>query len=242
MQEGTDGNTQTRLFLVLLTIFGGTFTTGITMVVLSPWWGSFYILIGLFGFGVLVRDRLRAVPVRMPLLVLASVMGSLFVGYLTYQLSEINKTINMYVMPRKVSEEQVRALHSSLAGRESHAVIVKANPQDREAIEYWGQISNALRGTTWRVEQNTVAGEPYTLNDGLCIHVQGANSRPSGLKNDPADVLRDALRAAKIEVNCGGATGAGEYKLFILIGHRPLVIGWQPPWLFRIGSWLQSMS
>jgi hypothetical protein len=242
MAETTENIPQTRLFWVLVTIFGGIFTTGVTMVVLSPWWGTLYIVIGLLGFGVLVRDRVRAVPVRMPLLILASVMSSLFIGYLSYHLMELNRKIDIYVMPRKVSEEQVASLKTFLAGHEAQSVTIKVNPQDREATEYWGQISTALRGTSWRVEQNTSTGEPFTLNDGLCIHEQGSNSKPGGLKHDPHKVLQDAFAAAKIQVNCGSGTGAGEYKLYLLVGHRPLMIGWQPPWLFRLGSWLQSMS
>lgn len=81
--------------------------------------GTLYILIGLLGFGVLVRDRVRAVPVRMPLLILASVMSSLFIGYFSYHLMELNRKIDMYVMPRKVSEEQVATLKTFLTGHEA---------------------------------------------------------------------------------------------------------------------------
>lgn len=242
MTETGEDIPPTKQFWVLLTVFGGLFTSGVAILLASPLWGSACILAGMLGLGVLVWDRKKAIPVRTPLLVLASLMGSLFIGYSSYQLMAINRDINMYVLPRSVSEQQVEAFRAYLALHEAHSVTVKVNPLDNEAREYWGQIFNALRRTSWHVQQSTFAGEPYTLNEGLCIHEQGTSSKPNDLKHDPAALLRDAFTTAQITVNCGGSSAAGEYKLFILVGHRPLAVGWRPPWLHRLGSWLQSIS
>ncbi len=233
---------QARVFWVLLTVFGGSFTTGIAVLPGSPLWGLAWMITGIIGLLILVRDRIKAIPVRTPLLILASVMGALFIGYSSYQLTAVSRSIDMYVMPRTVTKEQAEAIRAYLAPHKAHRIAVKVNPLDREAMEYWAQLFNALRLTSWEVEQITSMEEPHTLNDGLCIHEQGTNSKQSNSKDDPATLLRDALRNAQVQVNCGGGTGAGEYKLFLLVGHRPLAVGRQPPLLESLGEWLLKVS
>jgi hypothetical protein len=39
-------------------------------------------------------------------------------------------------------------------------------------------------------------------------------------------------------VKSGTGVGVGKYKLFILVGHRPSVMGVQEPLLFRLGRWI----
>lgn len=54
---------------------------------------------------------------------------------------EFNRKIDIYVMPRKVSEEQVTDLRGLLAGHEAQSVTIKVDAQDRETTDYWGQTS-----------------------------------------------------------------------------------------------------
>jgi hypothetical protein len=76
-EEGPDQ--QTRVFWVLLTVFGGSLTSGIGILLESPLLGFMLLITGMTGLSILVWDRIKAVPVRTPLLVVASGMGALFI-------------------------------------------------------------------------------------------------------------------------------------------------------------------
>ena len=156
-----------------------------------------------------------------------------------FYVRNLRRDLDTYVMPRVVTSKQVDDLKELLSHHKAHSVTVKVNPRDAEAREYWGQLSNALRRTEWNVEVDTSDAEPRTINDGLCIHEVGGNAKPNDPKNDPRAILEQALREAKIISNCGGGSAAGDYKLFILVGHRPLAIGREAPnMLQRLGRWL----
>jgi len=180
-----------------------------------------------------------AAKLRYPLLavVVIGIAASLY-------LYSIHSSFEMYARPRIVTEEQANDLREYLSHHKAHAVIVKVNPHDVEAREYWAQLSNALRRTDWSVEISTADAPPNTLNDGLCIHETGMHVKPHFDPNDdPHQLLDEALLAAHIERNCGGSSAAGgEYKLFLLVGHRPLKIGIEDRPLFKLGILLQRAA
>src|SRR5208337_816665 len=246
---------QDRLFLVALTIFGSMFASGLFVVFQSLGWGLFQLIGGFLGLVVLIRDRTNVnflrntripklpagIPLRTLVLVLASATISIFVGHTISQIMTIQTAVDQYVLPRSLTKKQVDEIRDYLSHRKVYSVTVKANPLDGEALEYAGQLFNALRGTDWTVEMNTSNQEPGTPNPGLCIEELGANSKPKFNPNDdPAELLRQAFQVSNIEVNCSGGSGSGEYKLFLLVGHRPLVMNAQPPALFRLGMWIAS--
>jgi hypothetical protein len=154
----------------------------------------------------------------------------------------LRRDLDTYVMPRVVTSKQADDLKEYLSHQKAHSVTAKVNSRDREATEYWGQLSNALKRTEWNVEMSTGDAPPFTLNNGLCIHEEGQNAKPKDPKNDPRTILESALRQAQINPNCGGGSAAGDYKLFILVGHRPLAIGKEPSSLYRLGRWLMSFG
>lgn len=247
---------QTRLFWVALTIFGSMFATGLFIVFQNLGWGLFDTIAGFLGLIVLVRDRgnmdflrttklpkLPGIPVRTVLLTLASAAISIFVGQTISQIMTIQTAVTQYVLPRSLTEKQTDVLRDFLSHHKSYSVTVKANPLDGEAIEYAGQLFNALHGTDWTVEMNTSNQDPNTLNPGLCIDEMGVNAKPKfDPKDDPRNLLQQAFQAANVEVNCGGGVGAGDYKLFLLVGHRPLVMNAQPPVLVRLGNWIARLG
>lgn len=192
-------------------------------------WGIIYTLAGLVGLIVLIRHRVRKslinMPFRTPIIALACLVISLFVGQTVSQITMTHNAVVAYVLPRQVTEKQAINLANSLSHHEAHSVTVKAYPLDAEAIEYAAQILNALKRSDWNVDFSTSDGEPYTLNAGTCIYTQGQVSVPNDAKHDPGTILQQAFRDAQIEVNCGGGVVAGNFKLFVLVGHRPLVTG-----------------
>jgi len=80
-----------------------------------------------------------------------------------------------------------------------------------------------------------------TLNPGLCIAVVGENAKPYDAKHDPKPILQTAFAAAGINANCGSGSAAGNYKLFVVVGHRPLIVGYKPV-LVRLGQWIMSLG
>lgn len=58
-----------------------------------------------------------------------------------------------------------------------------------------------------------------------------------------AQILQEAFRNAGIEVNGGGsAFYRDKDELYLLVGHRPLVIGYEEPMLSRIGRWIERLG
>lgn len=153
---------QTRLFWVLLTIFGALFATGPFIFFQSIGWGAFYTLVGLGGLIVLIRDRLRfateraqgvvrSVPVRASLMGVAVIGISILIGQMVYIVFTIRADINKYVTPRVVTAEQADKLKDFLSKKEPYAVSVEIVQNDQEAAEYAAEIFNALRQTNWDI-------------------------------------------------------------------------------------------
>jgi hypothetical protein len=146
------------------------------------------------------------------LLVAAAIVICVFLS-----LRSIQSEFETYVEPRSIRREQEVALRNALAHHEKSAITVKVNPLDTEALEYWGQLSNALRQAEWEVESSTSDGHPHTLNAGLCIHEDGINTKPQDRRDprhDPKAFLEEALRVANVEVNCSGGSGLAPTNSF----------------------------
>jgi hypothetical protein len=237
---------QERVFWVFLTIFGSIFATGIFIILENFWWGLFEALFGLVGLVWLIRDHffqtISVVPVRTPLLFFLSIGVSIFVGRSLSQIVAIQGAVTRYVLPRVLTDKQTDGLHEYLSKHESHAITVKVNPLDSEATQYASQIFNALKQTNWDVTFSTASADPNTLNNGLSICVVGTNIGPPDHKHDPQQLIQAAFRSANIEVNGAASIGAGEYKLFILVGHRPLALGRTKPILVKVGLWIANVG
>jgi hypothetical protein len=143
----------------------------------------------------------------------------------------LRRDLDRYVMPRRLSSAQERRLRSFLNGAPKHSITVNANPQDREAIEYAGRLHNAFQQSGWDVQFNTAP--PYDLNEGLRINAMGINNVP---KNEPRQTIQQAFTFARIECSGGGAGGAGEFKVTIAVGPRPLAIYRSRGLLMKIGN------
>lgn len=153
---------QTRLFWVLLTIFGALFATGPFIFFQSIGWGIFYTGVGLGGLVVLVRDRLRfakerargvvkRLPIRSSLLVTAALGISILAAQMVYVVFSLRTDFNTFIKPREVTSEQSYKLKDYLSKREAYAVNVEVVQNDQEAAEYAAQLFNALRDTNWDI-------------------------------------------------------------------------------------------
>jgi hypothetical protein len=90
-----------------------------------------------------------------------------------------------------------------------------------------------------------IAEQTYGGNGGLCLNVQtaGAATNPDPKHPTPDAILLEALRYAKIEVNCsgGGPSTNGKYVVSLVVNHRPWKIlkhSWLMPYIGRFQEWL----
>ena len=80
---------------------------------------------------------------------------------------------------------------------------------------------------------------------GLLIEVElpGQPTNPDPRRPTPDQILGDAMRYAGIDVSGdGGSYNRGSYKLSLLVGHRPRVLGDRTPLKDRIGQWIETLG
>jgi len=162
-------------------------------------------------------------------------------GFTEYQVTALRSDFDMYAMPRQLSRQQANDLTAFLSEHGPYSVTVRAIASDREALEYATSIFSAIHQSGWTTDLNLSDEDPKP-GDGFSFQEIGTNSKPNDPKHDPAATLREAFRTANIFVPGSGSAGAGTYKLLIMVGHRPIAVGRQPPILFRIGQWFMDMG
>jgi hypothetical protein len=248
-----------RQYYALLTIFGALFGIGPFIMFEAGsssgfLWGCFLTLFGLVGllmlYGVQFRrgERIGGLTNKIPIGLMGVVGVWILLGIFVNFIYGIRTDLDTYVMPRTITEKQSDELRNFSSDFSSHhqlpAITLKVNPQDQEAIDYWQKLGGVFNRAKWKVEISTTNSNPDpSLNPGLCIYAMGKDGNTSrDPEDDPRQVLTMALRAARIETTCGGGGGSGEYKLFLLVGHRPLRVGNQAPWRIRIAQWLEGVN
>jgi len=255
---------QSRLFWVLLTIFGSMFAAGPFIIFQSLPWGLFDIIVGLLGMIVLIRDRVRKtvrkVPIRTPLLMMAWAAVSIFVGHTVSQITATQEALKNYVIPRTVPEEQAAAIRKVLSAHESSVVDVVANVGDPEALEYAGQLSNAIKSGGWEAKFGPVNPwdtSPYSarfgqvfnplwlaLDRGIMIRVGyvGQRGNPDPRHPTPDELLFAAFKAANLEYGGSLTADQDKYSLIVEVGRRPTMINRSPSLFARLGRWLMDLG
>jgi hypothetical protein len=155
---------------------------------------------------------------------------------------QLRSDLDTYVMPRTVTSRQAEDLREFLSHHESHSITIKINAQsvqDEEARQYWLQLSDAFKRTNWTVEAITPATEPNG-GPGLSFYETGQNAKPNNPGHDPVTLLQEAFQNAHIDLPGGASVGAGEYRLFLLVGHRPLEIHSGQPFRSKVGQWIMT--
>lgn len=184
-----------------------------------------------------------------------------FVLYALLSVRTLRTDLNRYAMPRVVTKEQADDLRKALLASPSETPVkVFTNVTDPEALEYGGQVFNAISAGGWEVQFQpidpwdttapTIQGTRFDklfvqrsqgLNIEVCLVGQPTNPDPK--HPAPEVLLQTALREAHIEVNGGGtAADCGQYTLALVIGKRPRTIGEEPPVLVRFGDWLRRVG
>lgn len=160
---------------------------------------------------------------------------------LLLQSYRLQSEFNAYVRPRSVTDAQAEHLKSALSGvpPPTHDVFVKVDPNNQEALEYAGELTNALSNAGWHSRLDTSSAEPRPVSPGVCLSTTGENTTGIEQANNLKSQLQNAFYAADIPINCSSGASAGNFALYLLVGPRPLVIA-KPSIIMTIGRWLLS--
>lgn len=184
-------------------------------------------------------------------------VGSLFLValllgvILLYNIGTVRHDFDLYVAPRIVTKEQSDALQKALsASSPDIKVTIFTNVADREALEYGGELFNAIKAGGWDAQFQPVnpwgpnlvtptRPRPFNnilvvMNEGLMLNtcLVGQPTNPDPKHPTPDAMLSDALAKAHIDVNGGGsAADCGRYSLDIVVGRRP--VNQQPNFFFK---------
>lgn len=162
---------------------------------------------------------------------------------LSLQIHSLRSDIDTYVMPRQLTQEQASEVQSYLMSREPHSIEVKVNSTDQEAIEYASQIQSAIKRGGWDVKFDTPVDDiQVNTTTGLATWEDGENSRSNDPRHDPKQLVLEAFQSAHVVFNGGGGASAGTYKLFIIVGRRPLALNRNLPLLYVLGRWLIRLT
>jgi hypothetical protein len=241
---------------VLLAIFGAMAGIGpyIVFEASSAWGLLAGCALTVFGFGGLLmllpsrpRIQQRIVGIvgnwitRVPLNLMGVVGVWMLVALLVYTLHDLRSDLNEYAMPRSVTQKQYSDLREYLSKRvpANFPIMVMAEPTDPEAVSYAAQLGDALTRAGWEATCCRTPNHP--LHDGVLIGSSGIVP-----KNNPYVILDQAL--SSINVGSGyiniGPFDKNEYQLYLLVGHRPVAIGYtvRRSLLFRVGDWLRNKA
>ncbi len=159
---------------------------------------------------------------------------------LWFQISSIRSDMDIFVMPRTVTPQQSQDLNRYLTERPKGSVIVKFNPLDQEAAEYGSALFNILKLSGWDASIDTSTQNPLPQN-GLCTAAMTESAQ-----NTTAAIIQamqKAFHEASIPLNCNSSAGSGPYKLYLLVGKRPLILKSPERSIFTIvGNWVASFG
>ena len=153
--------------------------------------------------------------------------GVLFVGALVcaavfaVYLRSARQPVASSTAARSVSAAQSRLLLQELAKHPAYSITINTDASDSEARHFADQLYDTLRNSQWHVDLSTNSSGPPP-GTGLCITQTGEDSRPPypDISQDPYFYLPDAFKAADIYIGSESGQSSGEYKLFLVVGHR----------------------
>jgi hypothetical protein len=185
-------------------------------------------------------------------------LSILLIGYIALYVLQLRSDLDAYAMPRKVSKMQAENIKTVLSGHDPGITVdVIASVADKEALEYAGELMNAIKAGGWDARLVTV--NPWETGDSS-IHEGGnwSNIYPaldSGVSlrvgtvgpptnPDPRHPTPDALLAEAFQragnISNGGGGGPsrdGKYHLDVEVGRRPTEIR-TPTVRSQIGQWI----
>ena len=163
---------------------------------------------------------------------------SYFVVSAVLYVVRLRSDLDTYVMPRTLTAQQVSQIRDYLSRHDPIPVVLKYDSRDREAEAFAGKFADALDTTKWALTSDDNESSPPFAREcpNLCVSSRGN-------KEDTEHALAEALRVAGFDdVTSGWSNTAGETKVFLVIGRRPLMLHRGPSLLTRLGQWLEETS
>jgi hypothetical protein len=175
-------------------------------------------------------------------------------GWLLLYLRALRADLDTYVMPRTLSEQQLRQISSVLMGHNPGMQIdVFVSTADGEAISYALKIVNIIKRCGWDARLQTLnpweegpstkhyGGAFYNIylatESGVSVRVAGESQHQSDPLHPSAEAyLREALQKAEI-LTGGGGSAQGSYAVMIEVGKRPYEIR-RTTVRSQIGQWI----
>jgi len=128
--------------------------------------------------------------------------------------------------------------------------IKKPTPGDLDATgkpryKNFGDYMNAYDGWLLPEISDQIADRNPDIT-GLCIYVRltGQPANPDPRHPTPEAILRDALHAADIDVNCSaGMYDRDKYELLLVVGHRPRgQTSTRAQVVYKLSRWIQGLA
>jgi hypothetical protein len=111
--------------------------------------------------------------------------------------------------------------------------LFKSDDAFMEAQDAW--IDAEIR---WMMDSRFY--QAYGLN--IMETIVGAAVNPDPLHPSNVAILQDALRYAGIDANGGGSASGKTEDIYLLVGRRPMKIGYEQPILLRFGRWIERVG
>jgi hypothetical protein len=238
------------VWTVLVLIFGGGVITAIvawlrtvskepiTVETAAVIFGVCFIGLALLFIAVRLRKGQPIVSTQMiiyiPILVgLAMLVWAYFIGSAVLRTNEdvrhLRAQMVRYVLPRKLSPEQIASIGDYLSHQERNQVVMEVINRDEEASSYRADIQQALEKGGWVVSDFKYADD---VQEGLRISMFGpmvSSPTPASPfdrlnpKPTPVQILQEAFKRSGVEIQgTGGGSGVGvtTTTITISIGRR----------------------
>lgn len=134
------------------------------------------------------------------------------------KLTKLQESINKYVKPRKLSEEQIDTVAEFLLKRPSQKINIVSEDKNMEANSYAASIYRAFERAHWAP---TLTSSKDDFAEGAKYNVM--YPKESRGDQNVADDIRRAFKEAGVDVSGGSSRNSqtGELYVDFLIGHRP---------------------
>ena len=182
-------------------------STSLGLVFFSLWLNENFGPIGIIHIG----------TVAVAALVVCGLWLAAQVSAFARQLQQIANAVDLYVLPRSLTDAQKELLAAYLLTREKGEITVVYPNNDSEAHQYAMQFYSAFGDGGWRAVPKP-ADRP---SEGVSIKHIGNDQY-----SKKTDMLRKAFEAANIPINGGGWQNAqgGPESIELRVGRRPLQV------------------
>lgn len=134
----------------------------------------------------------------------------------------INKYLALYVLPRRVTNEQYNAVLKYLADKPHQSLIVASVEDDRESVQYATDIEQMFQAAKWTVTDSRISLEQLKTQvgmnqvEGIALGGQGSCDQGPQLMNGAFEQMKVLIVGTRI----GGSSKPEPCKMTLYVGRR----------------------